>query len=135
VLLKHFNRKIPCQPIKEDIELPILEEQFRLRSKRSKNADTGLFECSNCGKEYKSSNGKYKHMKNCSKTTTTEESNQEADLLSQALKRIGELEKRVVELGNSLAEMKEEVKTLSPISIVFLFGKENLINLTEDELV
>jgi hypothetical protein len=136
-LLKHFNRKTACEPIKEDIPVSILEKEFRVRSKRSKNTETGLFECSKCGKEYKSSNGKYKHMKTCSKPT--ENTPQQADLLSQALSRIAELETQMSEMhAHGFTDNRVQINGDQNITNVYNinirpFGQENIDYLIEGD--
>jgi len=56
-LRKHFNRKNICEPLLKDIPIEELKEKHKVRK--------GCYKCENCGKEYKSANGKYKHKKKC----------------------------------------------------------------------
>ena len=56
-LRKHFNRKNICEPLLKNIPIEELKEKYKVRK--------GCYKCENCGKEYKSANGKYKHKKKC----------------------------------------------------------------------
>ena len=56
-LRNHFNRKNTCKPLLKDIPLEELKEKYKVNK--------GCYKCENCGKEYKTTDGKYKHKKKC----------------------------------------------------------------------
>jgi hypothetical protein len=86
-LRKHFNRKNICEPLLKNIPIEELKEKYKVRK--------GCFKCENCGKEYKSANGKYKHKKKC--------------LLNVALIEKKNIDKLETEL-KSIKEDKQEEK-------------------------
>ena len=49
-LIKHFNRKNICEPILKDISIEELKDKYKVRK--------GVYKCENCGKEYKTKDGK-----------------------------------------------------------------------------
>ena len=56
-LRNHFNRKNTCKPLLKDIPIEELKEKYKV--------NRGCYKCENCGKEYKTADGKYKHKKKC----------------------------------------------------------------------
>lgn len=56
-LRRHFNNKKICKSVLKDIPIEELIEKYKVRK--------GCYKCENCGKEYKTSDGKYKHKKKC----------------------------------------------------------------------
>jgi hypothetical protein len=92
-LRKHFNRKNICEPLLKNIPIEELKEKYKVRK--------GCYKCENCGKEYKSANGKYKHKKKC--------------LLNVALiekKNIDKLETELKSVKDDKQELEEKVQQL-----------------------
>ena len=56
-LRTHFNNKRVCKPLLKDIPIEELKEKYKV--------NRGCYKCENCGKEYKTADGKYKHKKKC----------------------------------------------------------------------
>ena len=56
-LRTHFSNKRVCKPLLKDISLEELKEKYKVNK--------GCYKCENCGKEYKTADGKYKHKKKC----------------------------------------------------------------------
>jgi hypothetical protein len=56
-LRTHFSNKRVCKPLLKDIPLEELKEKYKVNK--------GCYKCDNCGKEYKTADGKYKHKKKC----------------------------------------------------------------------
>ena len=56
-LRNHFNRKNTCKPLLKNIPIEELKEKYKV--------NRGCYKCENCGKEYKTADGKYKHKKKC----------------------------------------------------------------------
>ena len=49
-LRRHFHKKKVCKPVLKDIPIEQLIEKYKVNK--------GCYKCENCGKEYKSANGK-----------------------------------------------------------------------------
>ena len=86
-LRRHFNRKNICKPLIKEIPIEELKEKYKVRK--------GCYKCENCGKEYKTSDGKYKHKQKCLINVSIIEK-KENDKLKEELKII-KLEKKVLE--------------------------------------
>jgi hypothetical protein len=56
-LRRHFRNKKTCKPLLKDIPIDQLIEKYKV--------NRGCYKCENCGKEYKTTDGKYKHKKKC----------------------------------------------------------------------
>lgn len=63
-LYRHLERKIPCGPVKSNIDPKELLNKIRKRNRKTTKVD-GLYRCNRCNKGYKSRTGKYLHMKTC----------------------------------------------------------------------
>ena len=53
-LRTHFNNSTVCKPLLKDIPIEELKEIMY-------KVNRGCYKCENCGKEYKTADGKYKH--------------------------------------------------------------------------
>lgn len=151
-LRKHFNRKNICEPLLKNIPIEELKEKYKVRK--------GCYKCENCGKEYKSANGKYKHKKKCSKNPIIIEKKEnyklKVELDKEVLKR-KKLEKQVEILLLEKTEIQEQLKNnnigiinndnskntvnnttnndnrVTNINIINNFGEENIEYLLKDE--
>ncbi len=86
-LRRHFNRKNICKPLIKDIPIEELKEKYKVRK--------GCYKCENCGKEYKTSDGKYKHKQKCLINVSIIDK-KENDKLKEELEII-KVEKKVLE--------------------------------------
>ena len=86
-LRRHFNNKKICKPVLKDIPIEELIEKYKVRK--------GCYKCENCGKEYKSANGKYKHKQKCLVNVSIIDK-KENDKLKEELEII-KVEKKVLE--------------------------------------
>jgi len=142
-LRTHFNNKKVCKPIFKDIPIEELKEKYKVNK--------GCYKCENCGKEYKTSDGKYKHKKKCLINPAIIEKNK-IDKLENELDNIKEdkekLQKQVEELLLEKTQIQEQLKsnhigvinndnsqnTVNNINIVINnFGEENIEYLLKDE--
>ena len=142
-LRRHFNNKKVCKPILKDIPIEELIEKYKVKK--------GIYKCENCGKEYKSKSGKYKHKKKCLTNPAIIEKNK-IDKLENELDNIKEdkekLQKQVEELLLEKTQIQEQLKsnhigvinndnsqnTVNNINIVINnFGEENIEYLLKDE--
>ncbi len=142
-LRRHFNNKKVCKPILKDIPIEELIEHYKVKK--------GIYKCENCGKEYKSKSGKYKHKKKCLINPAIIEKNK-IDKLENELDNIKEdkekLQKQVEELLLEKTQIQEQLKsnhigvinndnsqnTVNNINIVINnFGEENIEYLLKDE--
>jgi len=142
-LRRHFNNKKVCKPILKDIPIEELIEKYKVKK--------GIYKCENCGKEYKSKSGKYKHKKKCLINPAIIEKNK-IDKLENELDNIKEdkekLQKQVEELLLEKTQIQEQLKsnhigvinndnsqnTVNNINIVINnFGEENIEYLLKDE--
>ena len=143
-LRKHFKRKNTCEPIFNDISIEKLKEKYKVKK--------GCYKCENCGKEYKTKDGKYKHKKKCSVNPIIIEktiSKLETELDKEVIRR-KELEKQVEQLILEKTQLQEahakvinndhsntnNITTIGRdqnIIIVNNFGEENIEYLLKDE--
>jgi hypothetical protein len=86
-LRRHFNRKYICKPLIKEIPIEELKEKYKVCK--------GCYKCENCGKEYKSANGKYKHKQKCLNNVSIIDK-KENDKLKEELEII-KVEKKVLE--------------------------------------
>ncbi len=90
-LRRHFHNKRVCKPILNDISIEELIEKYKVRK--------GCYKCENCGKEYKTADGKYKHKKKCLSNPAIIEK-KEKEILANQLEIIKqekeELEKQLI---------------------------------------
>lgn len=90
---KHIHKKNTCNPIKADVTIESVREQFlQQRKEHLENKQTAktIFICSTCSKEYKSRQGLYTHTKQCMKNHTLEN-------------RIKQMEDMIIDLGHRLS--------------------------------
>lgn len=140
-LRRHFNNKKLCKPILKNISIEELKEKYKVRK--------GCYKCENCGKEYKSKSGKYKHKKNClincAIIEKKENSKLKIELNKEVLKR-KELQKQVEELLLEKSKIQEHQTNIinsnnttnndnrvTNINIINNFGEENIEYLLKDE--
>jgi hypothetical protein len=62
LLIKHLRRKFICNPIYQSIDRDILLHEMKTITYSNL---TGTYDCKYCGKQYSTSNAKYKHQKKC----------------------------------------------------------------------
>jgi hypothetical protein len=86
-LRRHFNRKNICKPLIKEIPIEELKEKYKVHK--------GCYKCENCGKEYKTSDGKYKHKQKCLINVSIIDK-KENDKLKEELEII-KVEKKVLE--------------------------------------
>tara|TARA_B110000977_G_scaffold17867_1_gene21637 strand:+ start:197 stop:1162 length:966 start_codon:yes stop_codon:yes gene_type:complete len=86
-LRRHFNNKKKCKSVLKDIPIEDLIEKYKVRK--------GCYKCENCGKEYKTSDGKYKHKKKCMLNIAIIQKN-ENEILREELELV-KVEKEVLE--------------------------------------
>jgi hypothetical protein len=151
-LRRHFHNKKICKPILNDIPIEQLIEKYKVKK--------GCYKCENCGKEYKTTDGKYKHKKKCSvnpiiiekKTINILEDELESvkkEKNKEVIRR-KELEKQVEQLILEKTQLQEANAKLvvngnnnnsnlttigrdQNIIIVNNFGEENIEYLLKDE--
>lgn len=144
-LRRHFHNKKICKPILNDISIEELKEKYKVKK--------GCYKCENCGKEYKTTDGKYKHKKKCSVNPIIIEkktiSKLETELDKEVIRR-KELEKQVEQLILEKTQLQEahakvinndhsntnNITTIGRdqnIIIVNNFGEENIEYLLKDE--
>lgn len=148
-LRNHFDRKHICKAILKDISIEELKEKNKVKR--------GCYKCENCGKEYKTSDGKYKHKKKCLENPIILESNIISKLENELetvkneknkeiIKR-KELEKQVEKLLFEKTQLKDSNSNMvingnsnittigrdQNIIILNNFGEENLEHLLKDE--
>lgn len=144
-LRRHFNNKNSCKPILKDISIEELKDKYKVKK--------GIYKCENCGKEYKSKSGKYKHKKNCLVNPVIIEKKENDKLKEELGKEVSkrkELEKQVEQLILEKAQLQEahakvinndhsntnNITTIGRdqnIIIVNNFGEENIEYLLKDE--
>jgi hypothetical protein len=87
----HFDKKYTCKPLLKDIPIEELKEKYKVRK--------GCYKCENCGKEYKTADGKYKHKKKCLLNSTIIEKKEKEELANElqlVKEKNEELEKQLV---------------------------------------
>lgn len=144
-LRRHFNNKNSCKPILKDISIEELKDKYKVKK--------GIYKCENCGKEYKSKSGKYKHKKNCLVNPVIIEKKENDKLKEELGKEVSkrkELEKQVEQLILEKSKLQEahakvinndhsntnNITTIGRdqnIIIVNNFGEENIEYLLKDE--
>ena len=95
-LRKHFHNKKPCKPLLKDIPIKDLIEKY--------NVQKGCYKCENCGKEYKTKDGKYKHKRKCLLNVATIQRNEKEELKNelQIVKRENEeLQNQLISKGGN----------------------------------
>jgi len=120
-LRKHFNRKKKCRPLLKDISIDILKEKYKVRK--------GVYICENCGKEYKSSNGKYKHKKKCLVNPIIIEK-KENDKLKEELQ---EKEQTIEKKNKALKCLEEQIKELLLEKLELMEENAKVINHNIDD--
>ena len=145
-LRTHFNNKTSCKPVLKDISIEELKEKYKVNK--------GVYKCENCNKEYKTSDGKYKHKKKCLVNPIIIEK-KENDKLKNELKNVKEheklkrkeLEEQVKQLLLEKSQIQEQLKdqhigvmnnttnndnSVLNINIINNFGEENIEYLLKD---
>jgi hypothetical protein len=90
-LRRHFNNKNVCKAILKDISIEELKEKYKVKK--------GCYKCENCGKEYKSKSGKYKHKSKCLLNIAIIEKNDKIELKNEleiVKKENEELQKQLI---------------------------------------
>lgn len=85
-LMMHLQRKIPCEPILEDVSQSDLLEELTKRNLGEKTHD-----CTRCGKPFNSRQGKCQHMKICKATTKSDEMKELKEQLETHKQQVEEL--------------------------------------------
>ena len=99
-LRRHFSRKNICKPVLKDISIEELIEKYKVNK--------GCYKCENCGKEYKSANGKYKHKKKCLVNPIIIEKKENEKLKEE----LEEKDKKLLKERKDRQELEEQIKQL-----------------------
>jgi hypothetical protein len=117
---RHLQRKTVCMPLKADIPISELIEKYSYKK--------GLYKCENCNKVYKTSVGKCKHKKNCTKKII--EKMVDNELIYE------KIEKQIKNLlsNNSVQNITNNVNNVNNNNIIIInnFGEENIDYLLQD---
>jgi hypothetical protein len=145
-LRRHFHNKKICKPVLKDISIDQLIEKYKVRK--------GCYKCENCGKEYKTSDGKYKHKKKCILNVSIKDK-KENDILKEELELI-KVEKEILEeeldkishnkVSNTKSNINNNVNksTISTLNNGYInnnivvnintYTPSNMLNMTKKEL-
>lgn len=131
-LRRHLNRVNMCQPLVSDVSIEFLRKKYACKK--------GVFACENCGKIYKTSSGKYKHKKNCTKEDKEKDRiiEEQNILLKEALTQIYEEQMSREKLEEQVKELllqKQCVQNITNNNFIIInnFGEENTEYLHDDE--
>lgn len=128
LLVNHFNRKIQCNPLIDDISTLNLLNKLDNTDKEFKK-----YRCKVCGKYYGNRHSKYFHQKNCKETKLIEVTHtiEDTSTIGQLANKVSILEAKVAELKESKQIQNNTI--LNSVAInknitvnVNNFGQENL---------
>jgi polyhydroxyalkanoate synthesis regulator phasin len=90
-LKKHYERKYPCQPVKNDIDVDICVRELMYKAYNEKTYD-----CKHCGRKFNTLPGKSRHSKICKAEMLVQPS------MDELVARIDTLERELIDVkGNS----------------------------------
>jgi hypothetical protein len=104
-LRRHFNNKKICNPVLKDIPIEELIEKYKVKKE--------CYKCENCGKEYKSKSGKYKHKKKCLLNPAIIEKKEKEELKTELERKDNELDELKKQLLIEKKRCEENAKIIN----------------------